>query len=207
MYAQDGLDLGEGEAASLIIQQGRVPGLRLASGERIESRAVILCTGTFLGGTLFRGEERMVGGRVGEASAQRLAAQLREAELPMARLKTGTPPRLDGRTIDWAKLEEQTSDADAWTMSPLTPQRSNPQLFCAITRTNRRSMHHSGNRIGRRCSRGHRSRRPRYCPRRGQYPSLGDRDGHRFFLARGFLSCLSQRSQHFSAADVKCAAA
>src|SRR5690606_4772963 len=82
---------------------------------------------------------RMDGGRIGEASAHRLAAQLREAALPMARLKTGTPPRLDGRTIDWARLEEQPSDADHWTMSPLTSHRVNPQLRCAITRTNARS--------------------------------------------------------------------
>jgi tRNA uridine 5-carboxymethylaminomethyl modification enzyme len=81
---------------------------------------VVLCTGTFLGARLFRGEERMEGGRIGEDAAHRLAAQMRDAALPMARLKTGTPPRLDGRTIDWARLEEQHSDADPWTMSPLT---------------------------------------------------------------------------------------
>ncbi len=80
---------------------------------------MVLCTGTFLGGTLFRGEERLTGGRIGEASAQRLAAQLREADLPMARLKTGTPPRLDGRTIDWAGLDEQPTDAEPWQMSAL----------------------------------------------------------------------------------------
>jgi tRNA uridine 5-carboxymethylaminomethyl modification enzyme len=72
----------------------------------------VLCTGTFLGGRLFRGEERMDGGRIGESAAHRLATQLRDADLPMARLKTGTPPRLDGRTIDWARLPEQPSDAE-----------------------------------------------------------------------------------------------
>jgi tRNA uridine 5-carboxymethylaminomethyl modification enzyme len=81
----------------------------LADGTALGAAAVVLCTGTFLGGTLFRGEERIVGGRIGEASAQRLAEQMRDAALPMARLKTGTPPRLDGRTIDWARLDEQPS--------------------------------------------------------------------------------------------------
>src|SRR5690606_35588261 len=98
---QPGLELVEGEAAALVLKSGAVRGLDLADGTRLEARAVVLCTGTFLGGTLFRGEERMTGGRIGESSAQRLAAQLRDCALPMARLKTGTPPRLDGRTIDW----------------------------------------------------------------------------------------------------------
>ena len=133
---QGDLTLVEGEAAELLIEGGRVCGLILGDGAQITAQAVVLCTGTFLGGTLFRGEERMTGGRIGEASAQRLAAQMREAALPMARLKTGTPPRLDGRTIDWARLEEQPSDPQPWTMSALTPARINPQLFCAITRTN-----------------------------------------------------------------------
>ena len=88
---------------------------------------------------MFCGEDVFEGGRLGEAGAHRLAAQLRDAALPMARLKTGTPPRLDGRTIDWARLAEQPSDAEPWTMSPFTLERSNPQLFCAIARTNPRS--------------------------------------------------------------------
>src|SRR5690606_38801142 len=139
MRAQSGLEPIAGEAAALLLESGMVRGVELADGTRIAARAVILCTGTFLGGTLFRGEERMTGGRIGEASAQRLAAQLREASLPMRRLKTGTPPRLDGCTIDWARLDEQRSDVEPWTMSPLTPGRVNPQVFCAVTRTNARS--------------------------------------------------------------------
>src|SRR5690606_9721544 len=86
IQAQDGLELIEGEAAALVIERGRVCGIDLASGERIHAGAVILCTGTFLGGTLFRGEERLVGGRVGEAAAHKLALQLREAALTRGRL-------------------------------------------------------------------------------------------------------------------------
>ena len=136
IHLQGDLALVEGEAAALRFEGERVSGVELADGSHLGARAVVLCTGTFLGGTLFRGEERMTGGRIDEASAQRLAAQLRGADLPMARLKTGTPPRLDGCTIDWARLERQESDVEPWTMSPLGPGRALPQLFCAITRTN-----------------------------------------------------------------------
>jgi tRNA uridine 5-carboxymethylaminomethyl modification enzyme len=109
--AQPNLTVVAGEAAALRMQGGRVVGIDLGNGDALAADAVVLCTGTFLGGRLFRGEERMDGGRIGESAAHRLATQLRDADLPMARLKTGTPPRLDGRTIDWARLPEQPSDA------------------------------------------------------------------------------------------------
>jgi len=182
---QANLELVEGEVAELILRGGRATGVILGDGTRVQAQAVVLCTGTFLGGTLFRGEERLVGGRVGEASAQRLARQLREAELPMARLKTGTPPRLDGRTIDWARLEEQASDSDLWTMSPLTRSRRNPQVFCAITRTNehshaiiRANLHRSPLFTGAIDAQG-----PRYCPSiEDKIHRFADRDGHQVFL-------------------------
>ncbi|MFM5924134.1 MAG: tRNA uridine-5-carboxymethylaminomethyl(34) synthesis enzyme MnmG [Novosphingobium sp.] len=182
---QGDLSLVAGEAASLRIEQGRVAGIDLADGAALAAPAVVLCTGTFLGGVLFRGEERLEGGRIGEASAQRLAAQLREAALPMARLKTGTPPRLDGRTIDWAALDEQPSDAEPWTMASLGPGRVLPQLFCAITRTNPRShdviranLHRSPLFSGAIGASG-----PRYCPSiEDKIHRFGDRDGHQVFL-------------------------
>jgi len=132
---QDKLSLIEGEVAALKLDGGAVCGLELADGTVLEAPRVVICTGTFLGGILFRGDERFEGGRIGENAATRLAEQLRSADLPMARLKTGTPPRLDGRTIDWSMLDEQPSDDAVWTMSPMTERRSNPQIFCAITRT------------------------------------------------------------------------
>lgn len=186
MLAQQGdLTIIGGEAAALRMTGGRVTGLRLADGTDLAAPAVVLCTGTFLGGTLFRGEERMIGGRIGENSAQRLAAQLRGADLPMARLKTGTPPRLDGRTIDWAGLEEQSSDADPWTFSALTRRRVNPQVFCAITRTNaashdviRRNLARSPLFTGAIGAAG-----PRYCPSiEDKIHRFADRDGHQVFL-------------------------
>ncbi|MFN7159150.1 MAG: DNA polymerase III subunit alpha, partial [Erythrobacter cryptus] len=113
---QGGLFGGDaGEAAALVLKGGRVAGLELADGTMFHVKHVVLCTGTFLGGVMFRGEERFEGGRIGENAAKRLAAQLRDADLPMARLKTGTPPRRDGRSIEWAGLEGQPADGEGWT--------------------------------------------------------------------------------------------
>jgi tRNA uridine 5-carboxymethylaminomethyl modification enzyme len=185
LFREQNLRVIEGEAAALIVKRGRVQGVELRDGAMIEATAVVLCTGTFLGGTLFRGEEREVGGRVGENAALRLAAQMRELCLPMMRLKTGTPPRLDGRTIDWGCLEVQPSDPDHWTMSPLSTARANPQLSCAITRTNERShdvirdnLHRSPLFTGAIEAAG-----PRYCPSiEDKIHRFGDRDGHQVFL-------------------------
>jgi len=163
----------------------RVAGLVLGDDVIITSAAVVLATGTFLGGKLFRGEERLDGGRVGEASAMLLAQQLRGADLPIARLKTGTPPRLDGRTIHWSQLEMQPSDDDDWTMSTMRHRRSVPQLFCAMSRTNaqthdiiRSGLHRSPLFGGDIEGRG-----PRYCPSiEDKIFRFGDREGHQVFL-------------------------
>ncbi|WP_370631639.1 tRNA uridine-5-carboxymethylaminomethyl(34) synthesis enzyme MnmG [Novosphingobium sp. FKTRR1] len=182
---QSDLAVVAGEASALRIKHGRVTGIDLADGTALAAQGVVLCTGTFLGGRLFRGEERLDGGRIGENSAHRLAAQLRDAALPMARLKTGTPPRLDGRTIDWARLAEQPSDAEPWTMSPLTKGRALPQVFCAITRTNDRT--HDVIRAGLDrsplFSGAIGAAGPRYCPSiEDKIHRFGDRDGHQVFL-------------------------
>jgi tRNA uridine 5-carboxymethylaminomethyl modification enzyme len=146
---------------------------------------VVLATGTFLGGKLHFGMSSCAGGRVGERAATRLADQLRHLGLPLARLKTGTPPRLDGRTIDWGSLERQPSDGGDWTMSSLSTGRLAPQLFCAITRTNRRtheiiraSLDRSPLFAGEISGVG-----PRYCPSiEDKVHRFGDRDGHQIFL-------------------------
>ncbi|BEV02405.1 tRNA uridine-5-carboxymethylaminomethyl(34) synthesis enzyme MnmG [Novosphingobium olei] len=183
--AQGGLTVVAGEVAALRLEGGRVVGADLADGTALAARAVVLCTGTFLGGRLFRGQERMEGGRIGESAAHSLAVQLRGADLPMARLKTGTPPRLDGRTVDWARLPEQESDVDPWTMSPLTRSRTVPQVFCAIARTNHRThdiiragLDRSPLFTGAIGAQG-----PRYCPSiEDKIHRFGDRDGHQVFL-------------------------
>ncbi|PZO71674.1 MAG: tRNA uridine-5-carboxymethylaminomethyl(34) synthesis enzyme MnmG, partial [Pelagerythrobacter marensis] len=188
---QAGLTVVEGEVSALKMAGGRAAGVVLADDSLLAASAVILCTGTFLGGTLFRGEERLTGGRIGEGSALRLAAQLREADLPMGRLKTGTPPRLDGRTIDWARLEEQPSDAEPWTMSALTELRCNPQLFCAITRTNARTHDIIRGGLDRSplFSGAIEGQGPRYCPSiEDKIHRFGDRDGHQVFLEPEGLS-------------------
>lgn len=182
---QVGLKVVSGEVIALDVRSGAVAGVELQSGEVIAARAVVLATGTFLGGRLFRGDVAEAGGRVGERAATSLGVQLRNLNLPIARLKTGTPPRLDGRTIDWARLTEQASDNEPWTMSPLSRCRSLPQLSCAITRTTAvthdviragldRSPMHSGAISG---------PGPRYCPSiEDKVVRFGDRDGHQVFL-------------------------
>lgn len=185
LAAQDDLHIVEGEVAALELDGTTVRGVRLADGTILSAPTVVLATGTFLGGTMFCGEDRAAGGRIGEAAASLLAGQLRAARLPMARLKTGTPPRLDGRTIDWARLDEQPSDDEPWTMSPLSAGRSLPQLRCAITRTTsathdiiRGGLDRSPLFGGAIAGQG-----PRYCPSiEDKIHRFGDRDGHQIFL-------------------------
>jgi len=182
---QPNLTIVMGEVSALALRGARISGVELADGRSLQAPAVVLATGTFLGARIFRGEDREVGGRVGEGAATRLAQQLRDAGLPMARLKTGTPPRLDGRTIDWARLDEQASDVVPWTMSPVTSARILPQLHCAITRTNeathaviRAGLDRSPLFGGAIDGAG-----PRYCPSiEDKIHRFGDRDGHQIFL-------------------------
>jgi tRNA uridine 5-carboxymethylaminomethyl modification enzyme len=186
--ATPNLTVIEGEAAALRFASGndcKIAGLTLADGGAIAAQAVILATGTFLGGKLFRGEERLTGGRIDENSALKLAEQIRGAGLPMARLKTGTPPRLDGRTIDWAALEEQPSDAGSWTMSAMTEHRHVPQIFCAITRTNAATHEIIRGGLDRSPLFGGdiQGQGPRYCPSiEDKIHRFGDREGHQVFL-------------------------
>jgi tRNA uridine 5-carboxymethylaminomethyl modification enzyme len=185
LAAQDGLTIVEGEVAALHTAGGHVSGLVLSDNATIDATAVVLATGTFLGGRLYRGDERLSGGRVGEAASSRLAQQLHSLDLPMGRLKTGTPPRLDGRTIDWAVLLHQPSDDEPWTMSPMSAERTLPQLACAITRTTqvghdviRQALHRSPLYTGAIAANG-----PRYCPSiEDKVVRFGDRDGHQIFL-------------------------
>ena len=190
LAAEDGITVIAGEAAALRLANdgATVDGLELSDGTALAAPAVVLATGTFLGGRMFRGEERMVGGRIGEDGAHRLAEQLRAANLPMARLKTGTPPRLDGRTIDWARLDEQASDSvdgASWTCSTWNSTRTVPQIFCAITRTNATAhaiiadnLHRSPLFTGAIGAAG-----PRYCPSiEDKIHRFADRDGHQVFL-------------------------
>ncbi|UIJ45728.1 tRNA uridine-5-carboxymethylaminomethyl(34) synthesis enzyme MnmG [Sphingomonas cannabina] len=185
LASQGNLTIVEGEAAELIVAGDRIAGLVLGDGTSLAAPAVILATGTFLGGRIFRGEERQEGGRVDERAATRLGIQLRALGLPMARLKTGTPPRLDGRTIDWAALLEQPSDVEPWTMSPLTLARTLPQLACAVTRTTAETHAIIRSGLDRSPLFGGdiQGAGPRYCPSiEDKVHRFGDRDGHQIFL-------------------------
>lgn len=179
------LTIIDSEIVALSTGQGRVTGARLKDSSELAASAVVLCTGTFLGGILYRGEQRERGGRIAEGAATVLAEQLRELRLPMARLKTGTPPRLDGRTINWAGLPVQPSDAEPWTMSPMTGTRRLPQLFCAIARTNERTHAIIRDNLDRSplFTGAIEALGPRYCPSiEDKIHRFGDRDGHQIFL-------------------------
>ncbi|HEX4695362.1 tRNA uridine-5-carboxymethylaminomethyl(34) synthesis enzyme MnmG [Sphingomonas sp.] len=182
---QEGITVVTGEAVALTLAADAVAGVTLAGGGALMAPAIVLATGTFLGARMFRGDERAAGGRLGERAATAMADQLRGVGLPMARLKTGTPPRLEGRTIDWARLERQPSDEEFWTMSALSQTRPLPQLACAITRTTERShaiiraaLDRSPLFAGAIEGTG-----PRYCPSiEDKVHRFGERDGHQVFL-------------------------
>jgi tRNA uridine 5-carboxymethylaminomethyl modification enzyme len=183
--AQHRVDIVEGAVERLAMLNGRCVGAVLEGGQHIEARAVVLATGTFLGATLFRGRERWSGGRVGDPAANILGAQLGELGLARDLLNTGTPPRLDGRTIDWARCAPQPSDFRPWTLALEPLAEPLPQLACAITRTNARS--HDVIRAGLTdsplFSGAIEGRGPRYCPSiEDKVLRFGDRDGHQIFL-------------------------
>ncbi|MDF1586481.1 tRNA uridine-5-carboxymethylaminomethyl(34) synthesis enzyme MnmG [Marinimicrococcus flavescens] len=136
LAAQAGLEIREGEAEELVAAAGAVRGVRVAGGELLEAGAVVLTTGTFLRGEIHLGKERWPAGRVGDRPAVRLAESLLRHGLALGRLKTGTPPRLDGRTIDHDGLARQEGDARPQPFSFLTGRIDNPQIACHLTYTN-----------------------------------------------------------------------
>src|SRR5271170_2470990 len=124
----------EGEVDDLVAD-GRATGLRLSDGRTFATAAIVLTTGTFLRGLIHIGEQQIAAGRAGEAAASGLSDTLARAGFALGRLKTGTPPRLDGTTIDWQALEAQPGDDPPEPFSALTERITNPQVACAITRT------------------------------------------------------------------------
>ena len=184
LLAASGVELVVAEALRLMTNAGRVTGLETSIGT-LACRALVVATGTFLDARLFVGEDIVEGGRRDERASVALAGQIREIGLGRGRLKTGTPPRLDGRTIDWARLEEQPSDADAWTMSALDDGNRRPQLRCAIARTNSRTHGVIRDNFSRSplFAGAIEGRGPRYCPSiEDKVKRFGDRDGHQIFL-------------------------
>jgi tRNA uridine 5-carboxymethylaminomethyl modification enzyme len=179
------LEVIEAEADDLILKDERVCGIKFADGREISAGAVVLTTGTFLRGLIHIGEKKIPAGRVGEAPAMGLSTTLERAGFALGRLKTGTPPRLDGRTIDWSALEMQPGDDPPEPFSILTSRITNAQIECGITRTVsatheiiRANVHRSPMYSGQIASRG-----PRYCPSiEDKIVKFGERDGHQIFL-------------------------
>jgi tRNA uridine 5-carboxymethylaminomethyl modification enzyme len=180
-----GLDLIEGEAFDLDVADGQVRGVVLADGRRFGCGTVVLTTGTFLRGLVHIGEKKIAAGRVDEAPSVGLSLTLERHNFPLGRLKTGTPPRLDGRTIDWAALDMQAGDDPPEPFSALTAAITTPQIACGITRTTlatheliRANLHRAPMFSGQIEGRG-----PRYCPSiEDKVGRFGDRDGHQVFL-------------------------
>ncbi|MEM1391297.1 MAG: tRNA uridine-5-carboxymethylaminomethyl(34) synthesis enzyme MnmG, partial [Pseudomonadota bacterium] len=133
---QSNLSILEGEVTDFTVNSGRVTGVVLADGVQIPCRAVVLTTGTFLGGKIFVGDQMTASGRMGEAPSIPLARRLRALDLPMGRLKTGTPPRLKSRTINWGGLERQEADDVPSVFSYLSDGPTLPQIACGVTYTN-----------------------------------------------------------------------
>src|SRR4051794_25274398 len=179
------LDVIEGEADDLLLSDGRVTGIRLADGREISAGAVVVTTGTFLRGLIHLGEKNWPAGRAGEAPALGLSKSFERAGFALGRLKTGTPPRLDGNTIDWDAVEMQPGDDPPEPFSVMTDRITTPQIQCGITRTTRAThqviranVHRSPMYSGQIKSSG-----PRYCPSiEDKIVRFGDRDGHQVFL-------------------------
>lgn len=191
MEAQTGLDIIEGEVADFLMEGEAVRGVRLADGLDIHASAVVLTTGTFLRGVIHIGDVSKPGGRMGDAPSVKLAERIDGFELPLGRLKTGTPPRLDGRTIKWDILGSQPGDEDPVMFSFLNKTPEARQVNCGVTHTNsnthdiiRTNLERSAMYGGHIDGVG-----PRYCPSiEDKIVRFGDKDSHQIFLEPEGLS-------------------
>ena len=185
LSSQTNLSIIEGEVDDLVVENGNITGVILLDGRQFSTRSVVLTTGTFLRGLIHRGEETTPAGRVGEKPVLGLSVRLEQLGLQLGRLKTGTPARLDGTSIDFSGLEEQRGDDPPEPFSSLTTAITTPQISCYITRTTAEThrviadnLHRSAMYSGRIQSRG-----PRYCPSiEDKIVRFADRDTHQIFL-------------------------
>ena len=185
MAATNNLGVVAGMVDDLVIEGDKIKGVLLADGHCITAKSVVITSGTFLRGVIHLGAEQWEAGRFGEQPARKLGARLEELKLPMGRLKTGTPARLDGRSIQWDMLESQPGDDDPTFFSLLTKSVPQQQINCGITHTNAatheiiaNALHESAVYSGAVAGRG-----PRYCPSiEDKIVRFGDRDAHQIFL-------------------------
>jgi len=183
--AQSNLTIIEGEVIDFIMDESAVVGVTLGGGTTIKATSVILTTGTFLRGVIHIGDVQKAGGRMGDKASVKLAERIDSFDLPMGRLKTGTPPRLDGRTIRWDILDGQPGDEDPALFSFLSEEISSPQVVCGITHTNEAthkiiadSLHLSAMYGGHIDGVG-----PRYCPSiEDKVVRFADKTSHQIFL-------------------------
>jgi tRNA uridine 5-carboxymethylaminomethyl modification enzyme len=179
------LTIVEGEAARFHTEEQRIRAVETTNGDILSTHAVVVTSGTFLRGIIHRGEERFSAGRIGDSASNDLARWFADYEFPLGRLKTGTPARLDARTIDWASLDLQEADRSPERFSDFELAPLPPQIACGITRTTeathaliRDNLHRSAMYGGAIEGRG-----PRYCPSiEDKIVRFGDRDGHQIFL-------------------------
>lgn len=182
---QSGLTVIEGEVVDLIVDDGCIGGVVLADGSVLSARSVILTTGTFLNGVIHIGDQRRSGGRMGDRPSVALAKRLTDLGLPLGRLKTGTPPRLDGRTIDWASLETQPGDDDPVLFSFLHKKPFVRQVDCGITHTNEKTHQIIRENLSRSAMYGGHIEGvgPRYCPSiEDKVVRFADKMSHQVFL-------------------------
>ena len=179
------LEIIEGEVTDLLIENGRIAGVELANDTLIKAGAVILTTGTFLRGVIHIGDVSRSGGRMGDRASNKLADRMDGLNLPLGRLKTGTPPRLDGRTIDWSDLESQPGDDEPTLFSFMSSGTSAKQISCGITHTNQRTHDIIRANLDRSAMYGGHidGIGPRYCPSiEDKIVRFADKTSHQIFL-------------------------
>ena len=185
MQNQENLDIIEGEVSDLIMEGQRASGVVLADGSELHSHTVVLTTGTFLRGVIHIGDVSKPGGRMGDRPSIKLAERLDGFALPLGRLKTGTPPRLDGRTIKWDLLDSQPGDEDPVLFSFLNKKPQAKQVACGITHTNAATHEIIRDNLSRSAMYGGHidGVGPRYCPSiEDKVVRFADKDSHQVFL-------------------------
>ncbi|WP_414898956.1 tRNA uridine-5-carboxymethylaminomethyl(34) synthesis enzyme MnmG [Rhodovulum sp. YEN HP10] len=215
--AMPGLEIVEGEAADFLQCDGRIAGVVLADGSEVSAGAVVLTTGTFLRGVIHIGDRQRPGGRIGDRPSVRLAERIDEFGLSLGRLKTGTPPRLDGRTIDWDRLDHQPGDDEPVLFSFLSTKVEARQVACGITHTNSQTHDIIRENLSRSAMYGGHIEGvgPRYCPSiEDKIVRFAEKESHQIFLEpeglddttvypNGISTSLTEEVQHAYVRSIK----